>query len=176
MINSAAEEAENHKRKFKKNLLSLDEPSAFDHVWAVIDTDVAVRMGLWNEVQQLASSRNVKLAHSTPCFEYWLLLHIVDFTTRGDLHNGEVAKKAVKEALGCEYSTNLQTARYSIPKFIAGWRKAVESANQARRHHIGARTPSPANPSTDVDYLVMDMANSTLPHRTNSIQGNQSCF
>lgn len=90
VIRTAEREAKQQVRLGKQGRLGIDEPSKFDHVWAVIDTDVAVRNGIWNDVRQLAVARKVTLAHSTPCFEFWLLLHF-GFTTRSDLPDGSAA-------------------------------------------------------------------------------------
>lgn len=164
VINTAREVADDQVYRAKKGQLGVREPASFDHVWAVIDTDVAVRMGFWNEVTQLAISRNVKLAHSTPCFEYWMLLHIVAHTTRSDLNDGTAAKNAVKEALGIDYSTNEETTRTAISTLINNWPQAVDSAEYVRQHHLDASTKPPANPSTEVDLLVRALNDSAPAH------------
>jgi len=164
VIRTAEREAKEQVRKARKGILGLNEPPKFDHVWAVVDTDVAVREGFWNDVQQLAKGRKVKLAHSTPCFEYWLLLHVVGFTTRADLVDGETAKSAVKHALGREYSTNEQVAKEAIAIFISNWPEAVGHAERVRRYHESAATRVPANPSTEVDRLARAMNDSALEH------------
>ncbi len=164
VIETAARLAKEQTRKARKGTLGIAEPPKFDHVWAVIDTDVAVRMGFWNEVQQLAKARKVTLAHSTPCFEFWLLLHVVGYTTRGDLVNGAAAKAAVKHALGRDYSTNEETAREAIATFIREWPNAVVHSEGVRRHHIGAATTPPGNPSTEVCRLVRALNDSSPEH------------
>ena len=118
VIRTAEREAKEQVRKARKGVLGINEPPKFDHVWAVVDTDVAVRMGFWNDVQQLAKARKVMLAHSTPCFEFWLLLHIIGYTTRADLVDGDSAKSAVKDCVSSEYSTNDQVARAVFPTFL----------------------------------------------------------
>jgi hypothetical protein len=87
------------------------------------------------EISRLAATRKVTLAHSTPCFEFWLLLHIVGFTTRADLVDGTKAKSAVKDALGRDYSTDEKTAQEAIATFIKKWHQAVVHAEQVREHH-----------------------------------------
>lgn len=164
VVRTAEEVALRQLRRAKNKQLGIDEPEAFDQVWAVIDTDVAVRDGFWNDVIQLAGARNVKLAHSTPCFEFWLLLHIAGYTTRADLVDGDTAKRAVKEALGREYSTNEKVAREVFPRFVPEWPKAVAHAVNVRRHHQEANTPEPANPSTEVDRLLRALNDSAPPH------------
>lgn len=163
VIRTADRIALEQQKKAAKKQLGIGEPEDFDHVWAVIDTDVAVRTGIWNEVVQLAVARKVKLAHSTPCFEFWLLLHF-GMTTRGDLPDGTTAKAAVKKVLGHVYSTDEDTARKAIASFIANWPDAVKYAGQVRQHHQAAGTKLPANPSTEVDILVRALNNSAPEH------------
>ncbi|MCU0750779.1 MAG: RloB family protein, partial [Akkermansiaceae bacterium] len=148
----------------KKKQTAINEVEKYDRVWAVIDTDVAVRNGIWPDVQQLAASRDVKLAHSTPCFEFWLLLHIQGFTTRADLLNGTLAKDAVEKALGKEYSTNAETAKNVIPTFLAKWPEAFQHAQHVRAHHLAANTKPPGNPSTEVDHLVCALNDAATEH------------
>ena len=165
VILTAEREAKAQVRKAKKGMLGIDEPKKYDHVWAVVDTDVAVRENFWNDVQQLAKARKVTLAHSTPCFEFWLLLHISGFTTRADLVDGETTKNAVKHALGRDYSTKEEDTKEILATFLSKWPEAVGHAEQVRRHHQGAATAAPANPSTEVDRLVRAMNDSAPKHR-----------
>ena len=164
VIETAAAEVMNHGRRARKKQLGNAEPLRFDQVWAVVDTDVAVWQGFWNEVVSLAAARKVRLAHSTPCFEFWLLLHIQGFTTRSDLVNGDVAKSAVKHALGSDYSTNGATARAAMPSFVGKWPEAVVHAERVRTYHREAGTPLPANPSTEVCALVRALNDSAPNH------------
>lgn len=171
VIATAAKEVKDHQWRRRKGMLSITEPQTFDHVWAVIDTDVAVRMGYWHDVKQIAVSKKVRLAHSTPCFEYWLLLHLQD-TTRGDLVDGAAAKRAVREALeelGRDYSTNEETVREAMPYFISHWPKAVKRARRVRQYHKDGGTPAPANPSTEVDTLVSALNDSAPEHARKTI-------
>ncbi len=164
VIETASNEAKEHAHRSRKGLLANTDPAKLDQVWAVIDTDVAVREGVWHEIESLARAKKVKLAYSTPCFEYWLLLHIQGFTTRSDLINGATAKRAVKQALGRDYSTNEQTARAVIPSFLHNWPQAVLHGESARVYHTAAATPKPANPCTEVCALVRALNNSAPVH------------
>jgi hypothetical protein len=125
---------------------------------------VAARNHTWNDVKQLAAARKVKLAHSTPCFEFWLLLHF-GFTTRADLLDGTAAKRAVKEALGRDYATDEEPAKEAIATFFSKWPAAVGHAEKVRCHHEGAQTPAPANPSTEVDRLARALNDSAAEHQ-----------
>lgn len=163
VIATAVDILKDHGRRARKGLLGMNEPAKFDQVWAVIDTDVLVRHGVWNEIEQLATARNVRLAHSTPCFEYWLLLHITEFTTR-PIVDGTAAKATVKATFGRDYSTNEDTAKTVMPEFLQGWPKAVKSAERVREYHFDAGNRVPANPSTEVDRLVCAMNDSAPEH------------
>ena len=44
----------------------------FSHVWCVIDGDYGSKI---NAARSCAKSKNIELAISTKCFEYWILLH-----------------------------------------------------------------------------------------------------
>ncbi len=172
VIRTAEREAKEQKRKARKGLLGINEPAKFDHVWAVVDTDVAVRNRIWNDVKQLAAAKKVKLAHSTPCFEFWLLLHIAGFTTRADLVDGDAAKRAVKDVLGRDYSTDEKTAKEAIASFFSKWPEAVGHAEKVRRLHESARTPEPANPSTEVDRLARALNDSAPEHHRKLLPPN----
>ena len=121
-------------------------------------------MGFWNDVQQLAVARKVFLAHSTPCFEFWLLLHLGGFTTRSDLVDGAAAKSAFKAAFGGEYSTSLNEAKSSIASFLSSWPQAVIFGERVRAYHYAASTRIPANPSTEVDRLARALNDSAPEH------------
>jgi len=164
VINSAAKEAAAHAERADRGQVSNAAPKRFDQVWAVIDTDVAVREGIWAEVVQLAHSKKVKLAHSSPCFEFWLLLHIQGYTTRADLDCGDTAKYAVKKALGCDYGTNEKKARIALSKLFEKWPDATIFAEMVRKYHLVAGSDQPANPSTEVCALVRALDGSAPLH------------
>lgn len=164
VIDSAAKEVEHLARRKKRKETALNEVEKYDHVWAVIDTDVPVRKGVWPNIVAYAASKDVKLAHSTPCFEFWLLLHIKGYTTRADLLDGDAAKAAVKEALGHDYSTNEEVARKVLPTFLPKWPEAFVHAQRVRQHHLDAATRPPGNPSTEVDHLVCALNDAATEH------------
>jgi hypothetical protein len=161
VIQSAADEVKALARRVKKRKIAVTELEKFDHVWAVIDTDVATRQGFWNDVVQKARDLKVNLAHSTPCFEYWLLLHLC-MTTRADLIDGGTTKSAFRAELGRDYSTNRETTEEAMRFLLPNWPTAVKNAQQVRKHHEDGGTPAPANPSTEVDRIVCAL-NDSLP-------------
>lgn len=163
VIDTAVKEVRELARRVKKNELAVDEVAKYDQVWAVIDTDVVVREGRWNEVVAQAKANRVKLAHSSPCFEFWLLMHL-KYSTAFIL-DGDAAKLLVKHELGESYSTNLKEAQCTIPKFLPHWPQAVRHAERIRKHHQSAGTRIPANPSTEVDLLVRALNNAAPRHK-----------
>ena len=163
VIDAAAEEVTAPARRVKRGEVPNDEAHTYDHVWVVIDTDVAVREGYWNDVLQSAKVNKVKLAHSSPCIESWFLFHFSP-TTRADLVNRDAAKKAVQIELGEPYSTNRRTAEAAIPKLLKNWPEAVKNAMQVRQYRQDACTNQPANPSTEIDLLVRALDDAALEH------------
>ncbi len=49
---------------------------SFDEVWCVIDGDYGGKVG---DARKRADQKGVKLAVSTMCFEYWILLHLEEY-------------------------------------------------------------------------------------------------
>jgi RloB-like protein len=135
----------------------------FDHVWAVIDSDAPIKQETWSDVVQKARDLDVKIAQSTPCFEYWLLLHL-QYTTRTDLVDGKTAKDVLGDVLKQDYSTNHKTASEALKSLLPSWPQAVANAERVRKYHQDANTVSPANPSTDIDLIVSALNDSALKH------------
>jgi hypothetical protein len=145
----------------KKGQLALNAPSTYDQVWAVVDTDVPERLERWPEVIAYAEANNVRLAHTTPCVEYWLLLHLKQ--TTGLLLNSAAARAALKAELG-EYSKSEEETKQIVATLLPQWPEAVKHARFARNHHRAAATPSPANPSTSIDLLVTGLNFAAPPY------------
>jgi hypothetical protein len=164
VILTAAHLAKDLSTRARRGMLGMSEPAKYDQVWAIIDTDVAVREGFWNDAVELARTKKVEVAHSTPCFEFWLLLHLTGFTTRQDLLDGDAAKAAVEKALGEDYSTNERTARKVMPRFVERWVDAVKASEKVRQYHRSAFSQSPAMPSTEVDRLACAMNDAAPLH------------
>jgi hypothetical protein len=155
VIQTAARHAREQIRKHRKQQSSFSEPTRFDHVWAVIDADVPARENNWHQLVALARKENVRLVPSMPSFEFWLLLHF-GFNTRGDLPDGASAKAAVKKITGMD-SDNHASAQQHMPSLLQHWQQAAQHAEAVRQHHLAAGSPTPANPSTEVDILARAM-------------------
>lgn len=152
VIETAKRLSNQHAERAKRGQLANNEPLYYDQVWAVIDSDVSERHKRWSDVVQLAVARGVKLASSTPCFEFWLLLHLREPT--GPLLDCSAAKAENKKILGGLETDNEEQLNAALPKFMKHWPDAVRRAAIVRKKHAEASTPKPANPSTEVDRLA----------------------
>lgn len=162
VVQTAAKEMQKLKRRTKKSQIANNELTCYYHVWAVVDTDHASQSKTWDNILKEAKKHRIQLAHSTPCFEYWLILHL-EFTT-GALQDGKSAKKALEKKLGTSYSTNKSTTENNLIKLLPTCHRATTNARKVRAHHSQAHTRPPANPSTEVDLLVTALNDSALSH------------
>jgi hypothetical protein len=83
----------------------------------VIDTDAAVKDGLWLEVESAAKRLHVLLAHSTPSFEFWLLLHLLYCTPY--LESSAHAEQRFEQELEFAYSKKKVEVRRVIRRVFA---------------------------------------------------------
>lgn len=130
-------------------------------MWIVFDTDVPVEHGKFHDGVAFAEASGVKTAESSPCFEYWLLLHL-DYTTAPMERFANVKPRLVK-ALGCDYAKDCKESAKLIPPLVEKFKVAMSRAGQARKHHEGAGTAPPPNPSTNVDLLVEAIQDAVSP-------------
>ncbi len=64
-----------------------------DELWLMLDTDrwvEANHIANFIEVCKRATQKGFQLAHSNPCFEIWLLLHVVDLDANGQFTSSTV--------------------------------------------------------------------------------------
>ncbi|MCX6902551.1 MAG: RloB family protein [Verrucomicrobia bacterium] len=137
------------------------EVAGYDHVWVLFDTDVPARQGQLGPALDLARKEGIRVGHSTPSVELWLLLHFRD--RPGPLLNSADAKRAVAEAWGQHYDKSAETFLKLWPALRPNIPAAVNRAIQVREYHQKGETPSPANPSTEVDLLVRALDASVQP-------------
>jgi len=134
--------------KLKSNAADPDSGTeAFDHVWCVIDGDYGNKI---NNARAKAKANKVKLAISTKCFEYWVLLHFEENST---------------STMNCDDLVRL-LKRSHIPKYEKGKcdfrdivknvRVACKRARKLRRPGITrGELPEVQNPCSDL-YLLVD--------------------
>ncbi len=158
----ALEEQRKRKLNARKGLLSIAQVEAFDQLWIVFDTDALKSDKLHNGIS-FAKSNGVRYAQSTPCFEFWLLLHL-HFTTAPMADCAEVIKW-LEKVLGRKYSKKRGNFENLIPQFVTEERiqNAIKNTQLVRRHHKSALTQFPCDPSTDVDFLVGALTQTASP-------------
>jgi hypothetical protein len=130
----------------------------FDEIWIVFDTDVPLRQGKLQSGLRHAESKNVQCAHSTPCFEYWLLLHLE--RTAAPMATYDDVKPRLSKAL-CKvlkkkvrYDKDSETAKDLVRPLAEKHEVAEAGSAWVRRYHRDGGTDFPWNPSTEVDRLI----------------------
>jgi hypothetical protein len=136
----------------KKRKMGFFQPRVFDELWIVFDTDAPAVQGRLHSGLSFAQANGVRCAHSTPCFEFWLLRHHV-FTTAPMRVCSDVIPR-LSEAIGARYTKNAGESAQIIPPILGRLELALENAGRIRNHHAAGGSPFPANPSTEVDCLI----------------------
>lgn len=143
----------------KKDALGLNQLEDFDELWIVFDLDVLepnkLRAGL-----DFAKKKKVHVAHTHPCFEFWLLLHL-HYTTKSFTCCDEVVKH-----LGWSgYDKSADDTRERITPLIekSKIQAAVTHADRLVEHHTSGGTPFPGCPSTTVQALIRSIHDSLSP-------------
>lgn len=136
----------------KRRKLGLFQPRVFDETWIVFDTDAPDAQGRLRDGLAFAQANRVRCAHSTPSFEFWLLLHH-DFTTAPMRLCADVIPR-LSAAIGVTYTKNAEHSAQIIPPFLDRMDNALENAGRVRAYHVAGGSPFPANPSTEVDILI----------------------
>lgn len=148
----------NHKHTDPCGVLQdlIDHPNYqdFDQQWIVIDRDAEKTNGgghtleNFNQAITSADSKNIRVAYSNPCFEFWYLLHFEYRNTAMD--RDELIEKLVRDV---QYKKNelpglnqeqQNTAIKNAQKLIISW-KDIQ----------GITRPATDNPSTTVHELVI---------------------
>lgn len=157
LVDAALKVQKDRKRQTRAKKLGINRLEDFDAIWIVFDTDVLDPQKLHDGIAY-AQSKGIQIAHSEPCFEYWLLLHGT-FTT-AMMVKCENVIPFLEETFGWRnYSREgkkEEQVKALIEPIIDKHRiaLAVKHAKRVRSHHQSASTPFPANPSTDVDRLI----------------------
>jgi RloB-like protein len=145
----------------KNEEISYAQVADFDEIWIVFDTDLPWQQGKLKAGLEFASSKKIHCAYSTPCFEYWLLLHLERTTSLMTKCADVIAK--LSQSTGLTYSKNEPQAKATISPLIAHLAKAEENAVWVRRYHEQAGTAFPCYPSTEVDRLIASILEALPP-------------
>ncbi|RPI73127.1 MAG: RloB domain-containing protein [Desulfobacteraceae bacterium] len=151
IVNEAISRRDKRKREAKN-----DCTVPYDSAWAVFDTERADSNPKLHDALQLARSREIKVALSNPCFEFWILLH--DTLTTAQFANCAEVIRRIKTGFNPGYEKSNPTASEYLSKI----QTAVPNSEFCRRHHVASG--GDGNPSTDVDLLVRELNEVTRPH------------
>lgn len=161
LAEAALEERKQRRKEARQGRLGFSKAPDFDELWIVFDTDVPVAHGRYYDGMGFAAAKGVKAAESTPCFEFWLLLHR-EYTTAPMAKFADV-KPRLEQAFGGPYVKNSKESVQLVAPLLGHIAEARERAEKVREHHQQAGTPSPANPSTEVDRLIDSIEEAASP-------------
>lgn len=125
---------------------SLGEEGEIDEFWCVFDVEWPVHHPGLDEAIKLASTNEIMLAVSNPCFELWLILHFQDQSAW--LDNDDARR--LRRQLDRSPNKSLDPARY-MPSVAEAARRAAELDERHRRNS----TVFPEdNPSSGMHRLI----------------------
>lgn len=131
-------------KKKAANAESGTEP--FDQVWCVIDGDYGNKIA---NARSKAKAKNVELAISTKCFEYWLLLHFEENDTSTMDCDGLVSSLREKHFPGYE------KGKCDFHNMVTKVEDAVLRAEKLRRPGLRRdELPENQNPCSEVYKLI----------------------
>jgi len=108
-----------------------------DQRWLLLDTDHYIKEGHRKSfLQALTKARQegVFIAINKPCFEFWLLLHLLEKSDErlGEITNADSASNLLKELLGAYSKRNVDMSHFpisSLPKAIRTGREVDGEVN-----------------------------------------------
>ncbi|WP_405143437.1 RloB family protein [Sphaerisporangium sp. NBC_01403] len=124
----------------------------YDAVWCVLDTELDET--LTAEMMREAKRGPVDLGLSTPCFEFWLILHHVDCAR--PFQKADDAKKRLKELVPSWSESNTKFSDFADGTDVA--------CRRARKLDPDAGDPL-KNPSTSVWRLVESLQRRSEPDK-----------
>ena len=118
----------------------------FDQVWCVIDGDYGNKI---NNARAKAKAIGVKLAISTKCFEYWVLLHFEESDT------ATMDCDAVVHSLRAKHLPQYRKGKCDFGDIVKCVRDACKRAEKLRKPGIDrGDLPEVQNPCSEVYKLV----------------------
>lgn len=119
---------------------SATEP--FDETWCIIDGDFGSAI---NNARRRAEANGVKLAISTQCFEYWILLHFAESAVPSPNCD------AVVSSLKRDHYAGYSKGKCDFSNIVSNAREAMARARRLRRKD---ELPENQNPCSDVYLLI----------------------
>jgi hypothetical protein len=115
-----------------------------DEIWCVFDVDAHPKL---TEAVELATTHNIKVAVSNPCFELWFILHYEDQTAHIERHPAQARSK---ELIKCK---KILTTK-ALEDLADRYQDAVKRAKALDKKHKGDGSPPRSNPSSEIWKLV----------------------
>jgi hypothetical protein len=131
----------------KKSAARTDSGTVpFDHVWCVIDGDYGDKI---QNARAKAQARGIKLAISTMCFEYWVLLHFEESGKPTTDCDGLV------RSLKHKHIPKYEKGKYDFHEVDKDVRVACKRAEKLRKPGIDrGELPEDQNPCSEIYLLV----------------------
>lgn len=121
----------------------------FDHVWCVIDGDYGSKI---HNARRKAVAHDIKLAISTMCFEYWIMLHFEETEPATADCDGLV------RILKHRHLANYQKGSCDFRDIVQDVEKACARAEKLRKPGIKrGDEPEDQNPCSEVYKLVREI-------------------
>ncbi len=118
----------------------------FDHIWCVIDGDYGTKI---NNARASATANGIEFAISTPCFEYWVLLHFEESAVPA------IDCDAVIHTLKKKYSPEYDKGKCDFRPIVVNVHEATKRAAKLRKPDLALGTlPEDQNPCSEVYKLV----------------------
>jgi hypothetical protein len=136
------------------------EHEADDQLWMLLDTDHCLEPNHikgFLEALQDARQRNVRVALSRPCFEFWLLLHHEEPEGLQDEATAAEVEKRLKAGIGGYDKTNLQREKFPLESVIVACARAEKLDIEVRGGDV------PERPTSRVYQLWKAIAEAGLP-------------
>lgn len=170
LVDKALEEKKRREKDSKKRE-GLLTPIAYNQLWIVFDTDAAAAQGHLAPGITYAATSGVRVASSTPSFEYWLALHLDSaaplLPTAG---HAETHLNGLLRPHGKTYTKRQAklAADALMPWFVGdkeqGFTPRVPDALRHSRQVRGNRIQSANTACSDVDWLFDELLAAALPH------------
>jgi len=161
LVGLAKAEIKDLAKKAKKDKLAYNQLGRFDEVWIVFDTEHAQRQGRLDDGVAAADQAGFHIAHSAPCFEFWLALHYANNAPPMNTCNEAIRLlERVSPIPAGSYSKSQGATREFLEGLVPRVTTAMQNAKVVEQNQQGEAFP--ANPSTTVQNLVASI-HETLP-------------
>ena len=135
----------NARAELKRKERRRNTDPAFDELWCVFDVDQHHNL---DETLSDARNSRINIAISNPCFELWLLLHVID--QNGYMHRREAQKQS--QSLGLTDGKHLGTD--ACERLQENTLEAKRRAIELSKNHQATGISELENPSSTVWQLV----------------------